>query len=168
MPIVNRRRSSGNRRKWLPHAVLLLVCLLIGTAITLFSRQSIQQNNREKRWFEQESKAGNEFKYALISMIVFVDDRQRLMEGGLTRTVEDDLMLKASADEIKVYAGVDQARREAEKLRPMLPGLADHQRFEKRLTDLLTSLQNTRKAAQAVAKAKNQQEIRQALNIFAQ
>lgn len=167
MPIGNRRWSIGRHHKWLPLAVLLLVFLLICAYITLFSRHSIEQQNRERSWFEQEAKAGNEFKYSLIAMVVFVDDRQRFMEGGLEPAEESNLILKASADLMKVYTRLDQAKQEADKLRPMLPGLADRQRFEKRLADLLKSLENTREGAQAVAKAKNKREIREALNAFA-
>src|SRR5262249_25997050 len=162
VPMPLRNLDTSSRRKWLPHALLLLAFLLVGAFITLRSLHGITQENRQKLWFEQEVKARDEFKQALVAMVVFVDYRERLIEGG--RTPQDEFKFKLE----EIDAHLDQAKREAEKLRPMLPGLADRQRFEKRLADLLKSLENTRGAAQAVARAKNQEEIRQTLKVFAQ
>ena len=162
MPIQNRFRSSRHRRQRLLFIALALAIVLVCGFIALSSRHRMLQENRQKSWFEQEAKARNEFKRALIAMFVFVDYRERLIERGLPP--QDESNLKP----VEVQAHLDEAKREAEELKPMLPGLADRQRFEKRLADLLKSLENSRMAAEAVAKAKTQAEIRKALNALAQ
>ena len=156
------------RNKWqLGVALVLAIAIVAGLVITQFFRYRMQQERQEQRWFEQEVKASNEFKRALITMVVFVDDRQRFFEGGLPPEDERALIVKASADKNDLDNRLQQAKRESEALKRMLPGLADRSRFEKRLSSLLQSLENTRVGAERVAKAQTQHEVSEALSIFA-
>jgi hypothetical protein len=169
MPNGTHPRISKHRNKWLLRAVLLLVIAIVaGQVVTQFFRYRMQQERQEQRWFEQEVKASNEFKHALINMVVFVDDRQRFFEGGLAPEDERALVLKTTADKQKLDDRLQQAEREAEPLKGMLPGLSNRQRFQNRLSSLLKSFENTRVGAERVAKAKSQHEISEALNVFAE
>lgn len=147
--------------------VLLCVSIAVNVVITVRKTREKGEHERETAWFHQEVKAAREFKEAQIALDVYVDDRQQFFDGP-DESEAARLAVKAETDRAKVRSHLDQANKEAEKLRPMLPGLANRRRFEQRLEDLLKSLKSTATALDKVGKAENADQVREALNVLSE